>query len=136
MKDGITKEKGAFDGTRLREQRKRVGLTQKELAQAAGVNQSAVCDYERGRSSPQCETLARMTTVLHTSADYLLGLTDDAAPLSASCVLDSRERELMEVFRSLTYGQRERAVGFLLGSRENSLAASGNGSRHSKNEKG
>ncbi len=59
---------------RLKELRKEKGLSQKTLSQQLGVTQQAVGKWETGRSSPDPSTLARLASLLDTSADYLLGL--------------------------------------------------------------
>ena len=44
----------------VRELRRRAGLTQVELAHAAGTSQPAIAAYESGRKSPSLRTLSRM----------------------------------------------------------------------------
>lgn len=62
------------DGSRIRELRTRHGLLQRELAEMAGVTESAVRNYELGLRTPrpqQLEALARTLGVaLDTLADY------------------------------------------------------------------
>jgi transcriptional regulator with XRE-family HTH domain len=61
-------------GRRIRELRKRQGMTQAELARELGVNQSAVSDYEKGVVRIHAALLAALATVLKSSADEILGL--------------------------------------------------------------
>ena len=56
---------------------KKRGLSQKEVAQRAGVTESAVSYYMNGTRSPQSAILARVATALNTTVGYLLGQTDD-----------------------------------------------------------
>ena len=63
---------------RLRELRKNAGLTQKELASILLTNNSSICDWECGRTQPDLETLAIISTFFEVNADYLLGLEDDS----------------------------------------------------------
>ena len=51
--------------------------SQQALADALGVAQSTVANWEGGRREPSYETLARLARRLEVSADYLLGLSDD-----------------------------------------------------------
>lgn len=44
----------------IREARQQAGLTQHQLAVAAGTSQPAVARYERGRAEPRADTLARL----------------------------------------------------------------------------
>lgn len=47
-------------GKRIREARKRCGLTQQELADQTGLAVKTVQDIEKGRKNPTYETLARL----------------------------------------------------------------------------
>ena len=62
---------------RLKELRLEQGWTQKQLAEVLETTNSAVCDWEKGRSQPDLQMLARLAVALDVSTDYLLGLQDD-----------------------------------------------------------
>jgi transcriptional regulator with XRE-family HTH domain len=52
---------GSMDaGSVIRAARRRRGLSQAQLAERAGVSQSVVSDYERGRRDPTLTTLRRL----------------------------------------------------------------------------
>ena len=51
--------------------RKRAGLTQKELAEKLGVDQSAVSFWETGKRAPRGAKLIRLANVLDCSIDEL-----------------------------------------------------------------
>jgi transcriptional regulator with XRE-family HTH domain len=61
-------------GRRIRDLRKRQGMTQIELAAELGINQSAVSDYEKGEVRIHAAMLAGLARVLKSSADEMLGL--------------------------------------------------------------
>ena len=61
-------------GRRIRDLRKRQGMTQIELAAELGINQSAVSDYEKGEVRIHAAMLAGLARVLKSSADEILGL--------------------------------------------------------------
>jgi len=63
--------------TRIRELRIESGITQKELAKKLNVTNSTVCDWEKGRSEPDLQTLAQIAAVFDVRVDYLLGISDD-----------------------------------------------------------
>lgn len=59
-------------GALLREARKRVGLSQLELARLAAVPQSVISEYEAGKRQPAVPTLARL--IAATGHELTLGL--------------------------------------------------------------
>ena len=61
---------------RIKELRKENGLSQIELAELCQVKQSCVSKWERGATLPDIEMVIALTKILHTSADYLLGIND------------------------------------------------------------
>ncbi len=58
---------------RLRELRKKLGLTQSQLAEKLGVSSSSIGMYEQGRREPDSAMLSRICSTLNVSIDYLLG---------------------------------------------------------------
>ncbi|MBQ8394695.1 MAG: helix-turn-helix transcriptional regulator [Clostridia bacterium] len=62
---------------RIKELRLECGFTQKELAEKLSTTNSAVCDWEKGRTEPDLEMLTQIATLFQVSTDYLLGLSDD-----------------------------------------------------------
>lgn len=71
----------AFDrevlSERLRMQRARLGLTQKEVADAVGISNVALCNYERGRRRPYLDTTAKIARFYQVSIDWLVGYEHD-----------------------------------------------------------
>ncbi|HEX9723332.1 MAG TPA: helix-turn-helix transcriptional regulator [Vicinamibacteria bacterium] len=61
-------------GERLREIRKRRELTQDELANKLGINQTLVSQYERGKLRMHGTLIAAFAKALKVSSDELLGL--------------------------------------------------------------
>ena len=59
---------------RLREHRRRRGLTQVELAKKVGISQALLSEYELGDVRIHGELVAAFAKALHVSADELLGL--------------------------------------------------------------
>lgn len=69
-------------GQRLKKARIRVGLTQSDLAQAAGLTFQQIQKYEKGDNRVAISTLARMRPVLGIEAtDLLPPLRDDGTPI-------------------------------------------------------
>ncbi len=61
-------------GKRLRQLRKERNLTQRQLADLIGVRNSVISFYEVGERTPSLDAVVKLASVLHASADTLLGL--------------------------------------------------------------
>ena len=59
-------------GKRIMEQRKRMGLTQKELAEKIGHTTQYVSYMETGKRTINWENIVRMASVFGVSVDYIL----------------------------------------------------------------
>lgn len=68
-------------GERLLELRKDAGLTQDDLAAILRVNKHSVSSYERNKSEPPDDVKVAIARYFNVSVDYLLGLTDNPAPI-------------------------------------------------------
>ena len=58
---------------RLRELRKKCGITMKELGATIGVAESTISQYETGKRQPDYETLLKLGEYFGVTTDYLLG---------------------------------------------------------------
>lgn len=61
---------------RLKEARKDIGFSQKEVADSVGVSVSCYANYEQGLREPSLKVLAKLCECLDVSSDYLLGIED------------------------------------------------------------
>ena len=77
--------------TLLKELRAQNGMTQGQLAKAAGVSPGNVGDWESGKSKPGYNALAALARIFEVSADYLLEL--DMLPTKPSDVLEHIKTE-------------------------------------------
>lgn len=66
--------------TILRELRKSRDLSQGDLAKALSVHQTAVSQWETGRTMPDIDTITQVARYFNVSTDYLLGRDDDPNP--------------------------------------------------------
>jgi transcriptional regulator with XRE-family HTH domain len=62
---------------RIKELRNEHGFTQKQLAEKLKTSNSAVCDWEKGRTQPDLQTLVQIAALFDVTTDYLLGVSDD-----------------------------------------------------------
>jgi putative transcriptional regulator len=67
-----------FQGEKLRQARAAAGLTQKELADRAGIQRETVNHAENGKHLPGSETLARIAKALDVSIDSLFSDNGEA----------------------------------------------------------
>ena len=66
-----------FFGSRVFEQRKRLGLNQAQLGEKIGLSHKSISTIESGARGTSLDKLIELAYVFHVSTDYLLGLTDD-----------------------------------------------------------
>jgi repressor LexA len=79
-------------GRRLKAARMRLGLTQTELAERAGVKQNSISEIERGRRRPSRTTLRALSVALDVPEGVLVG---EGADHDAPQRLDTRELPLL-----------------------------------------
>jgi transcriptional regulator with XRE-family HTH domain len=68
---------------RLKAARKRLHLTQEQLAVKSYVPTTTIAQFETNKRKPSFETLRRLAAALDITADYLLGLTDKLVMVQA-----------------------------------------------------
>lgn len=96
---------------RIAERRHKLGLSQEELASQIGTSQRQISKYETGKNDPTGDVLAALARALDTTTDWLLGLTDNPERLlRGEDDLSEDERELIEIYRKKTPGQRRKAL--------------------------
>ncbi|MDR1438882.1 MAG: helix-turn-helix domain-containing protein [Clostridiales bacterium] len=64
---------------RIKELRKTRNLTQSDFADAMHVHQTAVSQWETGKTNPDMEQAIAIATYFNVTTDYLLGVSDSAA---------------------------------------------------------
>lgn len=65
-----------MDNSRIKFERKKLGLSQTELGNLIGVTQSAIGMYEQNRRSPDPKTFLKLAEVFNVSVDYLMGASE------------------------------------------------------------
>lgn len=65
---------------RLRDCRKKCGLTQREAAIYSDITEHAYQNYELGAREPKVSILMKLAKLYKVSLDYLVGLTDCPEP--------------------------------------------------------
>ena len=81
-------------GIRIREERKRLNLTQAQLAEAIDISDTYMGAIERGERSLTLDTLVRLVNRLGVTVDYMLA---DSVP--------DNDSNIMEQLKQITDGQ-------------------------------
>ncbi len=63
-------------GSRIKELRKEINISQQQLANAIGVSQKAIDFWEKGINEPKASYIISLAQFFKVSTDYLLGLED------------------------------------------------------------
>lgn len=92
-------------GNKLYSFRKKTGLTQAEVAEAAGISDRTYADIERGNVNMRVDTILRICDVLHITPDEIL--TDKDISLHAE------QAELIERLNFCSQKDRETALVLL-----------------------
>ena len=104
---------GSLLGVWVRATRLQQGMSQRELADAAGLSRSYVCDIERGRGSePSLNTLDKLAGALGASRSDLMkaaGLIDKALIPKES----EEERRMLQLFRDVSDNGQELVMRFV-----------------------
>ena len=75
---------------RIKEQRKELGLTQKQLSQQLGIANSTLSTWERGDAAPDYSNLNKLASIFGVSVDYLVGSRND--PLQSRREIVTQEK--------------------------------------------
>ena len=88
--------------------RREKGISQQTLADAIGMSQQSVNQYENHSIEPDIHTLKQMADYFKTSIDYIVGHTDIKDPFdnTAAYHLSSDEAELITQYRALSPKER------------------------------
>lgn len=81
-------------GARLRELRKKKGLTMKELGKRFSLAESTISGYENGNRKPDLEMIDGFADFFEVSSDYLLGRTDNVSLQKSNQVADKDEKDI------------------------------------------
>lgn len=87
-------------GERLQQKRSSMKLSQKEVANAVGVNPSVISNYENGERTPSVEVLMSLASLYHCSVDYLLGIDKNYDAMIDTSMLNDEQRSRLQYFLS------------------------------------
>lgn len=92
-------------GNKLLNLRKRMGMTQAEVAELAGLSDRTYADIERGTVNMRIETILRICYTLHVTPDEIFVVKDIS--------LTAKQEELWEKLNACNPKDRETALQLL-----------------------
>ena len=98
---------------RIKQLRQEQHMTQVRLSIELEVSQETVSAYESGKYYPSFPMLVRLSRLLNTSIDYMMGLSDVRYPQLSERL---SEHELMfSLYTSLSALQQEKVIAYMQG---------------------
>lgn len=88
---------------RIRDLREDLDLRQIDIAQATGIDQKTLSNYETGKTNPDSYSLIKLADFFQVTIDYLLGYSSSNIKTNKEVVakLDKIEKEINELKRLL-----------------------------------
>jgi transcriptional regulator with XRE-family HTH domain len=102
-------------GERIKELSLKARLSQKELAERAGVTEAAISHYIKGDRSPRAEVLSRIASALGTTSDYL----SQGIPVEKEGELQYAKRLIAKNVTQMTAAEKKEILEILLGGSNN-----------------
>lgn len=97
---------------KIREMRKSIGVSRKELAERLGVTVNAINKYENNQAQPKISTLIKLADLFNVSVDTLIG--HDADLLDLKTLDENRKLVVDSVVYKLTDSQVSKVIKFIL----------------------
>ena len=97
-------------GKRIAEARKKINISQSQLAQRLFISSQAVGKWERGESMPDIITLNRLAEILGTDLNYFSAGTVHAATESTVAELSVNHPEAMASADAMSYSKQEKKL--------------------------
>lgn len=85
-------------GERLHKKRSSMKLSQKEVAEAVGVNPSVISNYENSERTPSVEVLMALANLYRCSVDFLLGIEKSPRANIDMSMLDDEQIARLQYF--------------------------------------
>jgi len=99
---------------RLKSLRKKLGLTQKQMASIMGTNYGSICEYEKGKYVPNAELLSNLkNTFPEINMDWLI--SGEGSPFE---IIDHEKDELDDFYNWYRDWESEKKKDLLLKAKE------------------
>ena len=87
-------------GEAIKKMRASVGLSQKELAERAGISATAVCNIEKGHSFPSKDTIKAICYAMDIPVSWLLfsSITEEDVPEEKRAIFNALREPMIKLF--------------------------------------
>lgn len=82
---------------RIRDLREDADLKQSDLAEAVGISQKTLSNYETGKTNPDSYSIIKLAEFFNVSADYLLGIDNIGTRNRRAADIKRIEKKIMEI---------------------------------------
>lgn len=107
-------------GRILKENRKKLNLSQQTVADQLNIDRSTYACYEIGKTHPPLDTLVRLSHIFHLSIEELLGvqheqplIVAESAPDYDPAVVTDQEQALLRKLRSLNAASLQKVQDYI-----------------------
>lgn len=100
---------------KIKELRLEKGLYQKDIAKLVNKTIACVSDWEKGNTEPCVDEIIQLADFFEVSTDYLLNRTNEADLVEVKTDLTNDEQELINLYRKLSFGDKNQLLGFAKG---------------------
>jgi transcriptional regulator with XRE-family HTH domain len=100
-------------GNRIAQRRTQLGMSQEDLADMLSTHQRQISRYERDENDPTGDVLVGLAHALHTSTDWILGLTDDVSPAIRVSDLNQLEQMAVRLLRDKSEETQQKMIQIL-----------------------
>lgn len=98
-------------GQRIKQQRKKKGLTQPQIKELTGISSGTLSDIENEKTLPAALSLIKLSKALECTVDWIL--TGETPASGNSGFSDERESKLLTGFRELSEDDKEELLAIL-----------------------
>ena len=99
-----------FFGETIRNARKALGLTQRQLSDCLGVSNTSVSNWENNNILPSVDMLKNIATFFHCSTDYLLEMNEGKIYIETTDLTLEQTAHLQQLVADLAYLNKAKAV--------------------------
>lgn len=100
---------------RLNELLRETNTTRTALANAVGIPLTTMWSWSEKGAQPSIDKLVKIADFFAVSTDYLLGRENDVGLIEIKADLTNDEQELINLYRKLSFGDKNQLLGFAKG---------------------